>query len=57
MSSKSSISARSPVFRPKRRSLPFEAAMRSEVNSKKSRRQVVEDFCWALLNSQEFMNH
>ena len=35
----------------------LETAMRSEVNSKKSRRQVVEDFCWALLNSQEFMNH
>jgi len=35
----------------------LEAAMRSEMNSKKSRRQVVEDFCWGLLNSQEFMNH
>jgi hypothetical protein len=36
----------------------LEAAMRSDVSSKKkSRRQVVEDFCWALLNSQEFMNH
>ena len=36
----------------------LEAAMRSEINSKKKpRRQVVEDFCWALLNSQEFMNH
>jgi hypothetical protein len=35
----------------------IETAMRSEMDSKKSRRQVVEDFCWALLNSQEFMNH
>jgi len=35
----------------------LEAAMRSERNSKKSRRQVVEDFSWALFNSQEFVNH
>ncbi len=35
----------------------LEAAMRSELDLKKPRRQVVEDFSWALLNSQEFMNH
>jgi hypothetical protein len=36
----------------------LQAAMQSEVSStKKPRRQVVEDFAWALLNSQEFMNH
>ena len=35
----------------------LESTMRSELNSKKSRRQVVEDFTWALLNSQEFVNH
>jgi hypothetical protein len=35
----------------------LEAAMLSELKSGKPRRQVVEDFCWAILNSQEFMNY
>jgi len=35
----------------------FFRGVNSETSAKKSRRLVVEDFSWALLNSQEFVNH